>query len=83
MRIMIADISLLKELRGVCCSVAINISPRRGEATYRIPGGLRGLRPPATFFATLRVANEKSARLKNDPQLDTAAHCHSPAEHGQ
>ena len=23
---------------------------------YRIPGGLRGLRPPATFFATLRVA---------------------------
>ena len=34
------------------------LAPLRGatQLISRIPGGLRGLRPPATFFATLRVA---------------------------
>ena len=33
-------------------------APLRGatQLIARIPGGLRGLRPPATLFATLRVA---------------------------
>ena len=33
------------------------LAPLRGAVmTNDSPGGLRGLRPPATFFATLRVA---------------------------
>src|SRR6185369_11341096 len=37
---------------------AKDLAPLRGatQLISRIPGGLRGLRPPATFFATLRVA---------------------------
>src|SRR6187399_3717742 len=37
---------------------AEDLAPLRGatQLISRIPGGLRGLRPPATFFATLRVA---------------------------
>src|SRR6185436_8286303 len=35
-----------------------DLAPLRGatQLISRIPGGLRGLRPPATFLATLRVA---------------------------
>src|SRR6185369_1519380 len=35
-----------------------DLAPLRGatQLISRIPGGLRGLRPPATLFATLRVA---------------------------
>jgi len=35
---------------------AKDLAPLRGAIYSRISGGLRGLRPPATFFATLRVA---------------------------
>src|SRR5580765_6153321 len=37
---------------------AEDLAPLRGatQLISRISGGLRGLRPPATFFATLRVA---------------------------
>src|SRR6187549_2021865 len=37
---------------------AKDLAPLRGatQLISRIPGGLRGLRPPANFFATLRVA---------------------------
>ena len=37
---------------------AKDLAPLRGatQLISRIPGGLRGLRPPATLFATLRVA---------------------------
>src|SRR5580765_899002 len=37
---------------------AKDLAPLRGatQLISRITGGLRGLRPPATFFATLRVA---------------------------
>jgi len=34
----------------------------------RIPGGLRGLRPPATFFATLRVAEASQLENRNRGQ---------------
>ena len=38
-----------------------HLAPLRGAVmTNDFSGGLRGLRPPATFFATLRVAESES-----------------------
>src|SRR4030095_10512317 len=50
------------------------LSPLRGAISSNIvPGGLRGLRPPATFFATLRVSPRRVNYLDGQKKAPAAA----------